>query len=331
MPGRWLLVFLWFGVVLLVTHLATGQQNYGQVQGRLAQQTSKLEVIGRIGLSQVASGGFNITMPVSLNGSKTTWWIVDTGAPMCLIEPPFAAKLGLQTVGQVRGEGGPFPVTTVNGFQIGNFRCNGIPCVVQSIGALKNLALKNENGSFEKTGLIGVNLLAKYGALINCRTEMIFFSPTGNLGLSRQKYEAMGFTYVPLNLTPRNRLEVIGNLGGKEFSFFLDTGGFSTLLTNGIRDEIKVPYVATRNKVVGPFHDFGKNSQYSYAEPSDFKLGAYDARGARVNFTTLNIQEEVGSAHRFAGLIGLDFLYYRSAIIDIGGRALYLKPYSTPH
>jgi predicted aspartyl protease len=329
MSGRRLLVFLWFGVGLFATHLANGQQNYGQVQGRMAQGTKQVEVIGKIGLQKVASGAICITMPVSVNGSKTTWWVVDTGATTCLIDPPFAAKLGLQTVGQAHGEGGSFPVTTVSGFQICNFRCDGIPCVVRSIGELKTLALRNENGSFEKTGLIGVNLLAKYGALINCRTEMIFFSPTGNLGLSQQKYEAMGFTYVPLNLTSRNRLEVVGNLGGKEFSFFLDTGAFSTTLTNGIRDEVKVPYVATRNTVVGPFHDFGKNAQLSYATPSDFKLGAYDASGARVNFTTLNDQEE--ASHRFAGFIGLDFLYFRSAIIDIGGRALYLKPYSTPH
>jgi Aspartyl protease len=320
---------LWFGVALFATHLASGQQNYGQVQGRLAQGTKQVAEKGRIGLVKVANGFINITMPVSLNGSKTTWWVVDTGATTCLIDPAFAAKLGLQTIGQAHGEGGSFPVTTVNDFQIGNFRCEGIPCVVRSIGELTSLTLRNENGSIEKTGLIGVNLLAKYGALINCRTEMIFFSPTGNLGLSRQKYEAMGFTYVPLNLTSRNRLEVIGNLGAKEFSFFLDTGGFSTLLTNGIRDELKVPYLETRNKVVGPFHDFGKNSQYSYAEPSDFKLGGYDAGGARVIFTTLNDQE--GASHRFAGFIGSDFLYYRSAIIDIGGRALYLKPYSTPH
>jgi hypothetical protein len=65
MSGRWLLVFLWFGVLLLVTHLANGQQNYGQVQGRLAQGTKHVEVIGRIGLQQVASGALCITMPVT--------------------------------------------------------------------------------------------------------------------------------------------------------------------------------------------------------------------------------------------------------------------------
>jgi predicted aspartyl protease len=330
MLGRRFLIFLWFGLLLPVTHLANAQQNYGQVQGRMAEGFQEVPVIGKIGREKVRNGGINITMPVSVNGSKSSWWVVDTGAPTCLVDPPFAAKLSLQTVGQVRGEGGPFPVSTVNDVQIGNFRCDGIACVVRSIEQLRNLSLRNESGSLENTGLIGVNLLAKYGALINCRTEMMFFSPTGNLGMSRQKYEAMGFTYVPLNLTSGNRLEVTGTLGGKEFSFFLDTGAFSTTLTNGIRDEVKVPFYATRSKVVGPFHDFGSNSQYSYGTPSDFKLGAYDASGARVGFTTLNLQEAIGSSHRFAGFIGLDFLYFRSALIDIGGRALYLKPYSIP-
>jgi hypothetical protein len=301
------------------------------IQGRLAEGFKEVQVIGKIGMQKVSNGGINLTIPVSINGSKSTWWVVDTGATICVIDPPFAAKLGLQTNGQAHGEGQSFPLTTVNDFQIGDVHCDGTRCVLRSIGQLKNLGLRNENGSIEQTGSIGINLLAKYGALINCRTAMLFVSPTGNLGMSRQKYEAMGFTYVPMNVTPRNQLEVTGTLGGKEFSFFLDTGAFSTTLTNGIRDEVKAPFYATRNKVVGEFHDFGRHSEISYATPTDFKLGAYDASGARVNFTTLNIQGDVGTSHRFAGFIGLDFLYYRSAIIDIGGRALYLKPSSAPH
>jgi predicted aspartyl protease len=327
MSDRWLVVSVWLGALLFMTHLVSAQQNYGMAQGRIAEGTQELAVTGHIGLQKVKNGYLSVTLPVSVNGSKSSWWIVDTGSPTCLIDPPFAAKLGLQTLGQVRAEGGTFPVTTVSDIQIGNFRCDNIACVVRSIDVLKNLSLRNENGSFDKTGLIGVNLLAKYGALINCRTEMIFFSPSGNLGMSRQKYEAMGFTYVPLNLTSRNRLEVTGNLGGKEFSFFLDTGAASTLLTNGIQDEVNVHTYAA-GKISGPFHDFGRLSQSSFGTANDFKLGAYDASGARVTFSTLNVQEK--SSHRFAGFIGLDFLYYRWAIIDIGGRALYLKPYSTP-
>ncbi|HXM01057.1 MAG TPA: hypothetical protein VN939_00545, partial [Chthoniobacterales bacterium] len=71
MSGRSLLVFLWFGVVLFATHLASGQQsNYGQVQGRLAQGTKQVAEKGRIGLVKVGNGLINITMPVSVNGSK---------------------------------------------------------------------------------------------------------------------------------------------------------------------------------------------------------------------------------------------------------------------
>ena len=331
MSGWRFLLFLWFGVLLFWTHFASGQQNYGVVQGRLAQKTKQIEIIGRLGRVTVANPGFILTMPVSINGSKSTWWVVDTGARGCIIDPSLADKSGLQTVGQIHGEGGAFPVATVNDFQIGNFSCNGVPCMVHSLGDLKSLSVRTQGGSLEQTGLIGINLLAKYGALINCRTQQIFFSPTGNLGMSRQKYEAMGFTYVPMNLTPRYRLEVIGSLGGKEFSFFLDTGAFTTSLTNGIRDEVNAPLSASRIKAVGAFHDLGRNSQYSFAEPGDFKLGAYDAKGARIGFTTLNLPDNQGASHRLAGVIGFDFLVNRFAIIDIGGRALYLKPDSTPH
>jgi hypothetical protein len=132
-----------------------------------------------------------------------------------------------------------------------------------------------------------------------------------------------------MNLTSRNRLEVTASLAGKELSFVLDTGGYSTLLDNWVRNEVKLPFTDPHTKIVGTFHDFTNNSKYTYATATNFKLGNYDAKGTRVGFSTLNM-EEPGLSRRFAGFIGMDFLYFRSAIIDIGGRALYLKPYSTP-
>jgi len=291
------------------------------VQGRLAEGIKEVSKTGSL-IPRKVGTSLALTVPVSVNGSKTTWWIVDTGCPICLIDPSFSTKLGLQADNQV----GSFPVTMVNNFQLGTFQCSGIACVVRSIGELKTVELRNEGGSVDKGGIIGINLLAKYGGLINCRTQQIFLSPSGNMGMSRQKYEAMGFTYVPMNVTSKNRLEVTGTLGGKEFSFFLDTGAYSTIVDNSIRNEVKLPFFNTNTTVVGEFHDFGKNAQYSFGEATDFKLGTYNASGARIGATTLNLHETPGSANRFAGFIGMDFLFFRSAIIDVGGRALYLKP-----
>jgi hypothetical protein len=317
-------VFWWLWLLVGGTQLGIAQQNFGVVQGRIAEGIKEITVTGKLAPQKVGTS-INLTVPVSVNGSKTTWWVLDTGSPVCVIDPSFSSKLGLQTDDKV----GPFPLTMVNDVQLSTFHCNGITCAVRSIGELKTLELRNEGGSFEKTGVIGINLLAKYGAIINCRSQQVFLSPTGNLGMSRRKYQEMGFTYVPMNVTSKNRLEVVGTLAGKEFSFFLDTGGFSTLLDNSVRNEIRVPFAATNSTITGPFHDFTKEAKYSFATATDFKLGTYDANGTRLGFTTLNIQENPGSSKPFAGLIGLDFLFYRSAIIDVGGRALYLKPSSS--
>ena len=316
-------VFLWFSSLLLVTHLASAQQNFGVVQGRIAEGSRRYSETGKLILQKVATS-IALTVPVSVNGSKTTWWIVDTGAPISVIDPSFSRKLGLQSDSNV----GNFPVAMVSGLQLGTFHCDGVACAVRSMADLRSVALVNSGDSFEKTGLVGVNLLAKYGGLINCRTQQIFFSPTGNLGMSHQKYEQMGFTYLPMNVTSKNRLEVTGTLGGKEFSFFLDTGSYTTLLDNSVRNEVSLPFFTTNARIEGPFHDFTKNARYSFGEATDFKLGTYDAKGARVGFTTLNFSDP-GSTHRFAGFLGMDFLFFRSAIIDVGGRALYLKAGST--
>jgi hypothetical protein len=77
----------------------------------------------------------------------------------------------------------------------------------------------------------------------------------------------------------------------------------------------------------GPFHDF-KNASVSSGTAPDFKVGNYDAKGTKLTFANLHLAER-GLTHRFGGIMGMDFLYFRSAIIDVGGRALYLKPYST--
>ena len=319
MSGRSFIILWVFGLATFDIGSAIAQEKFGVVQGAFAGENRRLSSSSAaIQMKQLMLG---LTVPVSINGSNTTWWLVDTGAPACDIDPSFCQKLGLQ-VTQERG----FPITKINNFQIGTFHCDGVGCFVRPIGAIRELQLRGSQGNFEKTGVVGVNLLGKYGALINCKTQQVFLSPSGNLGLSRQKFEAMGFTYIPLEITRQNRLELVGTLGGNTYSFAIDTGALATTLDQSIRSTANVPFWETASKMGGPFHDF-KNASVSYGSASDFKLGNYDAKGAKIAFANLHLSEH-GFTHRFAGLIGIDFLYFRSAIIDIGGRALYLKPYS---
>jgi predicted aspartyl protease len=279
----------------------------------------------------ILAGQNHLATPVSINHSGATWWVVDTGAPRSIIDPELASKLGLQpsatmTAGSHDADrGSSFPLVSLDDLLVGTFHCGRTVCVERSIKDLRNIGTTVWTGKFDKTGMIGLDLLQKYGAVINIRAGKIFFSPTGNLGMSPEGYEQKGFTYVPLSVTSR-RLEVVGKLAGREYSFFIDTGAPMTVVDNSVREAARIPYTNI-GRLTLPFMDV-KNARLTYGIANDFKLANYDAKGALLTFAPVNFEaEDVGHlSHLIAGIIGIDFLYYRSALIDIGGRALYLKP-----
>jgi predicted aspartyl protease len=279
----------------------------------------------------ILAGQNHLATPVSVNHSGVTWWVVDTGAPRSIIDPELASRLGLQasatmTAGSHDADRGTsFPVLSLDDLLVGTFHCGRTICVERSIKDLRSIGTTAWTGKFDKTGMIGLDLLQKYGAVINIRAGKIFFSPTGNLGMSREGYEQKGFTYVPLSAASR-RLEVVGTLAGREYSFFIDTGSPMTVVDNSVRETARIPY-ANIGRLTLPFMDV-KNARWTYGIANDFKLADYDAKGALLTFVPVNFEaENIGHlSHPIAGIIGIDFLYYRSALIDIGGRALYLKP-----
>jgi hypothetical protein len=270
----------------------------------------------------IFSSDNHLVTPVSVNHAPVTWWAIDTGAPRSIIDPELATRLELQAVDQLKAnpydadKGSTFPIVETNDLLIGMFRAGRVACVDRSIKTIRSLRTTIWTGKFEKTGLIGLDLLEKYGALINIRAGKIFFSLTGNLGMSRQGYEQMGFTYVPLAVTG-GRLVVNGTISGEKCAFFIDTGMPFTVLDESVRRRANIPF----NRAGGlklPFIT-GVDIPLNSGTAVDFRFGDYDAKGAILCFGAFSFPP-------FAGIIGVDFLYYRSALIDIGGRALYLKP-----
>jgi predicted aspartyl protease len=270
----------------------------------------------------IFSSDDHIVTPVSVNHTPVTWWAVDTGAPRSIIDPELAKRLELQVVGELKASqsdadnGSTFPIVEPDDLQIGLFHTARVTCIERSIKNVRSLSTTVWKGKFEKTGLIGLDVLARYGAIINIRAGKIFFSAKGNLGMSRQGYEQMGFTYVPLAFT-RGRLVVSGTISGEQCAFFIDTGSPFTLLEESVRRRANIPF-NNAGTLTLPFIR-GAVFRVKTGTADRFKIGDYDAKGATFCFLSFDPRP-------FAGIIGVDFLYYRSALIDIGGRALYLKP-----
>jgi hypothetical protein len=277
----------------------------------------------------------HLFVPITINGQNRTWWMVDTGAAISTITESAARKASLQGPGivpkipataKVEGQEGQIVIAekmVSEGFDFGEQTL-----VVLRLDALERERMQRSPESFKNGGILGLPILRRYGALINCRTRQIFLNRGGGpLPVQRKAYEQMGFTYVPIKITPENHLEVIGAIGTGQYSFLVDTGAEDTLIMASIRQKERVSFYDERIRLVG-VHNFKNPSITSGSIPS-FRLGDQDLSNSFVGFANLNLPQSEFSLP-LGGVIGAEVLWDHWAIIDIGNRALYLKTVRQP-
>jgi Aspartyl protease len=286
---------------------------------------------------QASRGTLNhLFVPISINGQQRSWWIIDTGAPVSIISTAEASKIGPQlsgsglgitasTIAETRGAKVFLSSSMVSeGFDFGRENLAVIPLGPANMERVRIIGPWPSRAR----GIIGLATLSKFGAVINCRVCQIFLNPAGgSLPLSREGYEKVGFVWIPLKLTPDDHLEAVGTIGSRKYSFLIDTGAEFTVITENIRRKENIPFYVPRGVLVG-IHDFNKAPVSSGSLP-DFRIGDCDLDDARVGFADLNIPVN-GFSQPFGGIIGAEVLTTHSAIIDIGNRALYLKPKPSP-
>jgi hypothetical protein len=176
---------------------------------------------------------------------------------------------------------------------------------------------------FDKEGLIGMNFLLDRGAVINCRTQQIFFSrDSAKLPLSHEKYERMGFTYLPIRITARKFAEVEGTVAGSTYSFVIDTGSVWTSLEPVILDRTHASYHYSTKRFSLPYGGV-RSAPFKLAKIPGLKLGIQDMSDLLLG-SMESRTHDFGVVHEYGGLIGADLLFKRHAIIDLGNRALYL-------
>jgi predicted aspartyl protease len=272
----------------------------------------------------------HLFVPISINSRSKSWWVVDTGAPISAISESAARKASVQgpeivskIPASVRVEGQDRQIVIAQKMVSEGFDFGEQTLVVLRLDALERERMQRLPESSKNGGILGLPILQRYGALINCRTRQIFLNREGGpLPVQRKAYERMGFTYVPIKITPENHLEAVGTIGTGEYSFLIDTGAANTLIMASIRQKEKVSFYDERTRLVG-VHDFKNPSITSGSLPS-FRLGDQDLSNSFVGFANLNLHQSEFS-RPFGGIIGAEVLWDQRAIIDVGNRALYLK------
>jgi predicted aspartyl protease len=310
----------------------------------ISLSTAAAQNVGEI---QATIAGNHLYIPLRINGQHARPWLVDTGAFPCIISEGEASRLKLEAPSadakvpsSLSSEGKQHRVVIASDLSCGTISFGKVPMVVFTPGGPADYLNQPRNSAgesfgignirqfrneFSPGGVLGLGLLAQHGAVINYINGQIFFAVHGGaLPVQRQNYERMGYTYVRLEVRNNRRLEVVGTIGGSEYSFVIDTGAAHTVLYDQIRVNQHVPAFLSNARMVGGFHNF-KNQGLWVGRVPGFRLGNQDVSDTTVAFGQMYAPEQ-GLLHPFAGFIGPDILAEHSAIIDIGHRALYLRP-----
>src|SRR5260370_1347136 len=142
------------------------------------------------------------------------------------------------------------------------------------------------------------------------------------LGLSIIKVAKKGrYNAVPMRITHSGALEVEGRIGHNRYSFVVDTGGFATLVPSQVARQNGIPVIGTTVNAKG-IHS--KERPVGVTIAPEFDLGKYSLGPALVGVTGLPEGPD-DLRYQFGGLIGADFFFERSGIIDVGSKTLYFK------
>jgi hypothetical protein len=258
---------------------------------------------------------------------QANWWLVDTGSPWSLVNGEQARRL---TPSNPRIQE---QIATMGGRRLPVFKSIEISIAGQSLGPFDffeypSLGALDANRNprvgyakpFQTGGVLGVNFLLQHRARFDFPAQSLFLSSGKGLsGVGPARFE--GYTAVPIQITTTGRIEVSGLVGSRLYSFLVDTGSHRSVIDWKIKETNQIP-VRFGGTLYFGFID--RTVLEATGDLQNFKLGTLDVSKRFVQFANLTVSLP-GFSHPFGGIIGEDLLWAHQAILDIGGRILYLK------
>jgi predicted aspartyl protease len=261
-------------------------------------------------------------MPVRVNGQRINL-LVDTGANQVILDADAAQSIGVRP--SQRGLR-YIRFTRINGQSLPVAFAQSVSAARMNFGSVL-VTLRDSNhpgaGNADVDGVLGLDILTRHKAVINCRTKFVFFK----IDQSRQTdlvsvASAGGFTRIPLRREGNGSLTVPCSIRDQTSRLLVDTGAFVTTFHEAWFRSLGIPLEPTK---ISAHFARGTTKQISAARISDLKIGDFKAPPAKFGVASLPNFPSRQSGIRIAGILGMDTLYNRHAIIDLDGMNLFLK------
>jgi predicted aspartyl protease len=279
------------------------------------------------GVNLSRSTGNHLFVPVHVNRIPA-WFAVDTGAALSIVDTQKARLLGLSLSNrkvkvprQIEVNSRVVPVALIGNLQVGSKDLGSGPVALIDLREFR-ARLRGSGDRVTMDGIIGLDILQRYNAVIDCRNQKIYLNTAGDdyrevvANARRNRYKN-----VPMRITKSGALEVEGRIGRNRYSFVVDTGGFTTLIPSQVALQSGIQVIGTTVHAKG-IH--ASERPVGVALVPELDLGKNNLGPALVGVTGL--PEGPDDLHfQFGGLIGADFFFDRAGIIDVGNKTLYFK------
>jgi predicted aspartyl protease len=290
---------------------------FGAAKSRALSQLSGYKAV------RVHYGPLNkMIMSVQIDGQPANL-LVDTGSKEIMLDAAAAesfgvrpSQRGLRYIGFTEIGGQLLPVGFVQTLTAGAMNFGSSPVVLRN-------SIRSGTGNGHVDGVLGLQVLLRHKAVINCRTRLVFFKldRTHQTNLSGVA-SSEKFIKVPLHREDSGALTVPCSIHGQLTRLLVDTGAFVTTFSEAFFKSLGIASEPTR--VFAHFAS-GAAKRISAGQINDLKIGDFKVPPKKFGVTALPDFALRQGATRIAGILGMDTLYDCHAIIDLGGMNLFLK------
>jgi len=315
---------------------AQGQQSGGTLAGALVGQ-------GLAGAKLERRYGNHLMVPVSINNRRGAL-MIDTGSPHTLIDRNSVNTFGLTVEKTESSVGGLFGRTwerygtsKVKSIAMGNCMVTNVPVAIVDLSGMNPERSATATGSHisdskamaHLNGVLGAREMVKFGMIVDCTRQMLYIDPNGARSAVSQGLASFlagrGFTRVPMRLNANGHFDVEGALNGHATRFLVDTGSANTLIDTQVAVKSGTGVTALTGYGAGGVGNLTEGVNRTGVKElaiGNFKLPNAEVIVAHVSGDVLLLKS---AAESNAGVLGQDYLATNFAIIDMGGRALYLR------
>lgn len=325
-------------ILLLVTTtpFCVRGQGGGSLTATLASQ-------GLAGAKLERRYGNHLLVPVSINNRRGAL-MVDTGSPITLIDRNSVNTFGLTLEKTGSSVGGLFGrawerygMSKVKSIAMGNCMVTNVPVAIADLSGMNpehNTAATGSHLSDSKTmshvnGVLGSREMVKFGMIIDCTRQMLYINPNGPSSAVSQSLASFlaghGFTKIPMRLNANNHFDVEGALNGHATRLIVDTGSANTLIDTQVAVKSGTGVTALTGYGAGGAGNLVEGVNRTGVKElaiGNFKLTNAEVVVAHVSGDVLLSKSTEESN---AGVLGQDYLATNFAVIDMGGKTLYLR------